>query len=44
MQSLFGTGGLDAYAWFGCLLVGVGVFVAVELEKYALSRLRPAYR
>jgi len=43
MQRLFGTRGLDAYAWFSCLLVGVGVFVAVEVEKFALLRLRPAH-
>jgi magnesium-transporting ATPase (P-type) len=43
MHRLFGTSGLDAYAWFSCLLVGVGVFVMVELEKFALRRLGPAH-
>ena len=42
MQHLFGTADLDAQAWFACLLVGVVVFVVVELEKSSRARLHPA--
>ena len=41
MQRLFGTGGLDAFAWLSCLLVGALVFVMVELEKFAVMRWNP---
>ena len=42
MQRLFGTADLDAMAWSSCLLVGVLVFVMVELEKLAVEWFRPA--
>ena len=41
MQRLFGTGDLDTFAWLSCLLVGVLVFVMVELEKFAVMRWNP---
>jgi len=38
MEALFGTGPLDAPAWVRILGWGLVVFVAVELEKWAIRR------
>jgi magnesium-transporting ATPase (P-type) len=41
MQTLFGTGPLDAHAWGLIAAFGVMVFVTVELEKAIWRRVRP---
>ena len=43
MQRLFGTAAPDAQAWFTSLLVGVVVFVVVEVEKASLAQREPAH-
>jgi magnesium-transporting ATPase (P-type) len=40
MEALFGTGPLDGPAWVRILAWGLVVFVAVELEKWAIRRYR----
>jgi magnesium-transporting ATPase (P-type) len=43
MQRWFGTAPITALDWVWCVLVGVGVFVVVEIEK-AVSRRRGVHR
>jgi len=38
MQFLFGTAGLDAFAWLRILVFGLMVFALVEIEKWLLYR------
>jgi hypothetical protein len=40
MEALFGTGPLDGPAWVRILAWGLVVFVAVELDKWAIRRYR----
>jgi len=42
MQKLFGTAAIDARAWLLCLLLGLTIFVVVEIEKALLARWRRA--
>ncbi|PWC37836.1 HAD-IC family P-type ATPase [Azospirillum sp. TSO35-2] len=38
LQALFGTAAIDATAWAAMIAVGLGLFLVVELEKWATGR------